>query len=351
MMSNFRLKRRQLLTSVAGIILGARSLNYAYAEVPPEDPLSARLAPVVVYLRIKKTDAKNGAVYNVDCTGFLIGKDGWVLTTAHPVSAPILDSKNAVILTQPIPEILGSIGQRRQELETLRVHVVNDKLDLALLQFQNFSDPRDKLSFGRSSNINVGDSVFASGFMYEDKPRTTIELKIASKGGVSPLWNLREQTTKGLSGAPLVNRNGHVVAVLIGGDERSAGGSYALPINLAREYAVIAEATYADDLTLVTPNTSPDSFQKTFPHKFSAPSVIEETIIRRQYVKTYVVPSDCEIVSAAFSVDKQEGLSQGPIVTITERNVSVTYSLDCGPKSSGKNGWLEGSLVMDLVKK
>ena len=352
MSSAAKFHRRDIVFGSAAWFAGLSQSMFARAAVE-DQTLNAKLAPVVVYLRIKKINAGNGTVYNIDCTGFLIGKDGWVLTAAHPISGAVLDANKKSIQTQALPEIYGSIGERREkELEELRAHTINDRTDTALLQFKNFSTPREKLAYGRSSNVNVGDDVFVSGFMYEDKPRATIKMSITSKGGASPLWNLSGEATRGLSGGPVVNRSGHLVAVFIGGDERRAGGAYALPINLARDYAGIAEATYADDdssaaLTSVNSGMAP----KRYSHSFRAPPANEETIIRRPFVKAYHVPPAFNIVSASFSVERHEGLAEGPMVTITERNVIIAYSLESGPKSAGRIGWLEGAVTMDLVKK
>ena len=350
------IRRRGLVLASAAWATCLQRPGIGYAAAPEDFLLSTYLATRVVFLQVKKINATTGEVYTRECTGCILGKDGWVATAAHTFSDPVRHSKtNEIIPTLPSPDVSASIGERDlKRMEPLHPPVVvNNTIDFALLQFKVFSVPRDQVLLGRASNVNTGDSVHVSGFMYPDKPMTTKTMKVESKGGEFPFWNLGGEAAPGLSGSPIMNDAGHLVGIFSGGDKRPAGGNYGIPINRFHDGLAAAEPVYADGTSWAKgPDAqSTGEFQRNYDHKFRAPPAKEESVIGRSFVKTYLVPSDCKIKSASFSVNDENGLMNGPMVTVDERNVSVAYTLQSGPKSTGKVGWLEGTLTMDLIKK
>lgn len=357
-MSTIVCRRRGFVLATAAWASGLQRIGNAHAEAAPAPEasfLSAHLATRVVYLQVNKIDASTGAVYIRECTGCIIGKDGWVVTAAHTFSDPILNTANQVVQTRETPEVSASIGERDdRNMERMSVPVVVDKKnDFALLQFKNFSYPRQQLLLGRASDVGTGDRVRVSGFMYPDKPRTTMTMEVQSKGGDFPFWNLGGEAAPGFSGSPIMNEAGHLVGIFSGGDRRPGGGNYGIPINLFHDQLAVAEPIYADGTSWVkgTDTQSTGEFQRTYIHKFQAPPVKEESVIARPFTKTYLVPPECDIVSASFYVNDSKGLIAGPMVTVDARNVSVVYTLQSGPRSSGKVGSLDGTLTMELTKR
>ena len=355
-MSSILIRRRGIVLASAAWATGLQRPGIVHAAASEGFLLSRHLATRVVFLQVKKTHAKTGAIYTLECTGCMVGKDGWVATAAHTFSDPIRDPKTGEIIpTLPTPDVSASIGQRNLErMEPMQTPViVNNTIDFALLQFRFFSDPRDQLLLGRASDIDTGELVHVSGFMYSDKPMTNKTMTVESKGGKFPFWNLGGDAAPGLSGSPIMNDAGDLVGIFSGGDKRPAGGNYGIPINRFHDQLADAEPVYADGTSWSTRahTQSTGKFQKDYDHKFRAPPAKEENVIKRSFTKTYLVPLDSNIESASFSVNDEDGLVNGPMVTVDERNVSVAYSLQSGPKSTGKVGWLEGTLTMDLTKK
>lgn len=287
----------------------------------------------IVSLRIEKEDTKTGATTEITATGFLIGKDGWILTAAHPLA-------NSLDSGQRTSSIYARLRSNRPPPdEEVRIDKILLQYDVALLQFKVFSQPRKVFVVGRTSDVRVLDQLTVVGFPLA-LPLDRRFLHVSSKGGELPMWNIDGGATFGLSGAPVLNDSGQVVALMIGDDDRGHEVKYATPINLATDLLRTAEAIY---------NTAPPSsivvdgrlIRVPFSHRDDdAP---DEGRIIRTHSFAVPIPAGQRVNWAKITIQQQAGLSAKPTVEVSSdaRAVSVSFDLESGPRSAGKRGSLE----------
>lgn len=132
-------------------------------------------------------------------TGFIINKDGYVVTNAHVLSGARF--ANAITAEQEsIP--MNLIGY-------------NEDLDIALLQIEgNY----DYLEFGDSDDVEVGQRVIAIGnplglsFSVTEGIVSAVDRQ-ANKGGPKAYIQTDAALNPGNSGGPLINTDGEVIGI------------------------------------------------------------------------------------------------------------------------------------------
>jgi len=153
-------------------------------------------------------------------TGFVVAGSGFLLTNEHVVHGA---SQISVV-----------IGARSFEAEVVEAQAARD---LALLKVS--ASDLQALPLGDSDSVEIGDEVFAIGCP-EGHCGTVTQGRIANLHqsatfGDQTLQNLMMfdvTTTHGSSGGPLLNRQGEVVGITMGGIEGTRFG-FAIPINEA----------------------------------------------------------------------------------------------------------------------
>jgi serine protease Do len=161
-------------------------------------------------------------------SGFVIDKDGYVLTNRHVVDGA--------------DEIRVSLPNRRTY--DARLIGKDARTDVALIKIDT-RDPLTVLPLGDSDQADVGEWVMAIGSPFEMRGTVTVGV-ISYKG--RPM-RLQEATSiemiqtdaainPGNSGGPLLNTRGQVIGIntliLTRGSAQSAGVGFAVPINAAR---------------------------------------------------------------------------------------------------------------------
>ena len=293
----------------------------------------------VVSLRIEKEDTQTGAVTEITATGFLVGKDGWILTAAHPLA---LSSESG----QKISSIRGRLRSNRPPPEEeVRIDKILRQYDVALLQFKVFSQPRKVFVVGRTSDVRVlNDLLTVVGFPLT-LPLDKRQMRISSKGGDSPMWNVDCNATFGLSGAPVLNDSGQVVAVMIGDDDRGHEVKYASPINLASELLGTAEAVYN---TALPGSYAVQIRQFRTPYSWQDDYAPDEGRIIRSHSFMVPLPAGQHLSLANVTVQRQSGLTSKPAIEVSSdgRWITVSFDLESGPQSSGKRGSVDIILEM-----
>ena len=163
-------------------------------------------------------------------TGFLIDRDGYIITNNH-----VVDQATEVIVT---------LMDHRQ----FRAKIVgkDQKLDLALLQIRDKEQkvPADlsPVIMGDSEKVRIAESVFAVGNPFGLQHTVTAGI-ISAKNrtiGIGPFDNFLQTDASinpGNSGGPLFNFKGEVIginAVIFSKSGQSGGLGFAIPINEAK---------------------------------------------------------------------------------------------------------------------
>ena len=165
-------------------------------------------------------------------SGFVIDKDGYILTNAHVVD-------NATKVTVD----LGS------KTFDAKIVGVDNSSDVALLKVNASSSDLHPLVFGDSSKIQVGDPVVAIGnpFGLDNTVTTGIvsalqrQLKAPNGFTIEHVIQTDAAINPGNSGGPLIDSHGRVIGInsqiATGGGNGSVGIGFAVPINTAKKIA------------------------------------------------------------------------------------------------------------------
>lgn len=158
-------------------------------------------------------------------TGFIISKDGYILTNAHVVS----DAKAVWITlhdsTRVKAELIGSdVGT---DIAVLKISVNKELLPLPI---------------GDSSTVKTGDFVFAIGHPTGEELSFTatfgmvgaVDRAIVIDGVRNRFIQIDAAINPGNSGGPLLNIEGSLIGINTAVDARAEGIGFAIPINKAR---------------------------------------------------------------------------------------------------------------------
>jgi S1-C subfamily serine protease len=166
-------------------------------------------------------------------SGFVVGKDGTILTNAHVVEGA--------------ESVTVSFEEGGEEIPA-EVKGVDTSTDLAALKIDP-SDVEDLevLPLGDSSKVEVGDPVVAIGnpFGYSRTVTTGIisglQREITAPDGfqISDVIQTDASINPGNSGGPLLDSNGRVIGInsqiATGGGQGSVGIGFAVPVNTAKK--------------------------------------------------------------------------------------------------------------------
>lgn len=158
-------------------------------------------------------------------TGFLISKDGYIITNQHVVN-------NAAKVTV-------TLAGKKDKIPATVVGQDYD-LDLAVLKIGGANYPT--LSMGDSDKMRTGDGVIAIGEPYGLDHTVTTGV-VSAKGrpitvedrNYKNLIQTDAAINPGNSGGPLLNLRGEVIAINTAVNAQAQGIGFAIPINTARE--------------------------------------------------------------------------------------------------------------------
>jgi hypothetical protein len=175
----------------------------------------------LVFITTKAT-RHNGLVEFKTGTGFIVHPDGYVLTCKHLVPEKGTNYKAV--------EITGSVGGRFVGSVPLQVIRRDDQADLALLKLPEQAGRWRTVE--RTAQGKIGTRIVALGFPQELNflPKEGL---ISSTDGRDGLWVTDAALNPGMSGGPVFDRNGAVVALVVGGYEEENGLNLLIPINFA----------------------------------------------------------------------------------------------------------------------
>ncbi len=168
-------------------------------------------------------------------SGFLIDKDGHILTNAH-----VVDGASSVTV---------KLGQDGEPLPA-KVVGVDKSTDVAVLSVDPSKVTAQPLSFGDSDHLKVGDAVVAIGNPFGlDRTVTSgiisaLQREISAPDGftISNVIQTDAAINPGNSGGPLINADGSVIGITsqiatASGSDGNVGIGFAVPINTAKTVA------------------------------------------------------------------------------------------------------------------
>jgi S1-C subfamily serine protease len=198
-----------------------------------------RAAPGVVFVSarvVTQTDSPFGFPLEQEGlatgTGFVLDKDGYILTNAHVVEG----AKSASVRFDEGGDLIDARVVGR-DLST----------DIAVLKVDPGDTKLDPLRLGDSSRVRVGDAAIAIGnpFGYDRTVTTGIisalQRKITAPNGftIGHVIQTDAPINPGNSGGPLLNERGEVIGInsqiATAGSRGSVGIGFAVPINTAKK--------------------------------------------------------------------------------------------------------------------
>lgn len=164
-------------------------------------------------------------------SGFLITKDGFILTNAHVVTPD-----QSRVLTHELNVRLGFVSAAPIRAEIRGIDAEND---LALLQIPRVgANDYPTVPLGISSPLGVGDTVIGIGFPSGSDLAMTNEATITSRNAIysselKSWWQTSLGLESGDSGGPVFGASGTVVGVAVAARADAQQLSYVIPIQYA----------------------------------------------------------------------------------------------------------------------
>ena len=196
----------------------------AVADNPDEWEQSVRdsNASSIVFISVTAT-RHNDLVDPVTGTGFIVHPDGYVLTCNHVVPKKEPDYKSV--------EATGSVGSRYEHPFPLQVFLRDEQLDLVLLKLPQRATPWRRIK--TTAQGKGGSRIVALGFPLNEN-LLSVPGSITGTDGKGGRWLTDAAINRGMSGGPVFDRSGAIVAVSAAGYEEVRGLNFIIPIIFAK---------------------------------------------------------------------------------------------------------------------
>ncbi len=205
-----------------------------------------RYSPAIVSISVEKINTENGVIAVEVGTGFVISRDGLVITANHLIAATP---------NYKIASIKGGLGDLQAPAGLLEFREAKAERDIAILQFSNSSINYPFLPLGDPQKAKVGQKLFSLGFAAPIGYDLHISDGVFS-GKSGTMWTTNTPSNRGESGSPVFSvMTGRVVAIKIGSISQTGVGNgaqlvnYLTPLNMAIDLLGV----YAPNLHLVDP--------------------------------------------------------------------------------------------------
>lgn len=293
----------------------------------------------VIFVKVAKADGATGAVTEQHGTGFILNKEGYVLTAAHVVSGgPGLQV-----------DVRGAVGSREAPLEPMEVLHESSNFDVALIRFKDTSKRRSPVILGDPWAQKDGDTIYIMGFPGTEEWFHSSGV-LSGKGGPKGSWNTTAVLNPGMSGGPAFNTKGAVVAMTWGGVPTAgvSGVNRVLPVNLLRDALI-----YADLRRSMSTTASTSQLPYTPVNIQEIPYAIAETltslggpqVATQTYTRIFNAKPGFKIVDYTL-VSRSENNADSPAVLLSPdgKQLSVRFSLSSGPASDQWRGWIDAEV-------
>lgn len=293
----------------------------------------------VVFIKAQKVNPSNGAITEVEGTGFVVNKAGLVITSEHVVSG----SGGTEV------DVRGALSSREGLLEGMEVIYENSTFDVAVLRFKNTSLSRAPVEIGDPWAVSDAATVYSMGFPSREEWFHT-EGKLSGKVGPKGSWNTTMVLNPGMSGGPVFNTAGKVVAIVWGGVPTPGiqGINRVIPINLLTEPFRLAGLSLA-------PSHAPDTIpvgptQKTIEIVYKIDAG-QETLgglqpASREYQKIFQAREGFKIENYSLvSKSANNATIISTEISPDRRTLIVNFSLKSGPVFDRWRGWLDADIL------
>lgn len=213
------------------------------------DPYEARNG--VVYVQAVAYDDKGSSLISSG-TGWAIGKPGepveYIVTNGHVVEAGYMYPKQYANITGGI-NIYFSAAENDYVVGQVVYYSAPTEKDIAIIKLPSATDKRTALSIRSSSEVEVGETVYALGYpgtakvgqdfkTYDQNDitltRGVISKKMTPNFSTYSAFQMDTYISGGNSGGPLVDENGFVVGINSAGIEASG-------IDIGMNYAIVTD--------------------------------------------------------------------------------------------------------------
>ena len=169
-------------------------------------------------------------------TGFYVSGNGYIITNAHIVANKTQSDKFE------LPRSIYSGIKNSDDFDTLSLEYIDPKNDLALLK--NDCETSIEPLWITDKALEIGDPVFTIGNSKGDG----LVLLEGIVGDVNRTFGAHEAflftaaVTEGCSGGPVLNSDGDVCGVTVGGMNNTASMNFAIPVNILSSFIRMAKA-------------------------------------------------------------------------------------------------------------
>ena len=200
----------------------------SFAE-PLKDSEIAQLArPSIVHLTVEflsPNNRSNKCAESRQGTGFVISRNGYVLTAHHLFDPP----KDCESFTEfAITGLVG--GDHDVNPVPLKQAAEFDTFaDAALLRFSQSSNSHSAARICRVDDLKAGEKLIAFGFPH-NTGFATLPTTFSNPGDSGARWVVSSAITHGMSGGPIYDYDGNVVAFIQGGLKNTTAVRYIVPL-------------------------------------------------------------------------------------------------------------------------
>jgi S1-C subfamily serine protease len=315
------LRRATRLTIAVAVLCANAGSAKTLAEVVQSNHTS------VVYIRVEKVAESTGAVTDQHGSGFIVSA-GYLVTAAHLVSSgPGFQV-----------DVRGATGSREGTLEALEVVYENSNFDVAVLRFRNTALDRRPVALGDPWKVSADATIYAMGFPGTEEWFHT-EGRLSGTGPKGS-WSTTAVLNPGMSGGPIFNTDGEVVAMTWGGvaNPGVAGISRVLPINLLSDAFRVSGSQVA-----VVAHQGVD-----VPYHFgeTQESLNGFEAASRGYSHTFVAKEGFKIVDFRYVPRSANNASEPRILVSPDgKRLDVDFALTSGPIYDQWRGWIDAEIL------
>lgn len=214
--------------TVASLVLVLLS-GSAFSETYTIDQIMSRDRKAIVYLKCKYVDINNNVQSCESGTGLFVTKDGYIITVRHVI-------KDWLRLGPDVREkypLQGLIGSSHGDPIDLEVRYLGDwgtDDDIVLLHSLNPSKQYSSAPICYVKAVRTGIALYAFGFP-NGKELFPAPGTFGDTNGENGYWTAGIQIDRGMSGGPVYDREGNVIALVEGGVAMLSTPSYLIPLN------------------------------------------------------------------------------------------------------------------------